>query len=186
VGAHIFNEIFFNDVRIPKENLVGVENNGWSHLMQALAFERGTSINYTGMLRRFLDELVVYAREQGLFRKPGVRQKLADLAVEVASLRLLAYDSIWKMSMGKKVIYESSRDKANSDRLHDKVSRVGLDILGAYALLDPLHKESRWTRIKGALEHLYYISPGLAIAAGTTNTQRNIVGQFGLQLPRAY
>jgi len=66
------------------------------------------------------------------------------------------------------------------------VSRVGLDILGAYAQMDPLHKDSRWTKIKGALEHLYWISPGLAIAAGTTNTQRNIAGQFGLQLPRAY
>lgn len=185
-GAHIFNEIFFNDVRVPVENLVGTENNGWAHLMQALAFERGGSINYSGMLRRFLDELIVHARDTGLFQKPEVRQKLADLAVAVEGLKVLAYDSIWKMSKGIKVIYESSRDKAAADRLHDKVSRVGLDILGAYAQLDPLHKNSRWTKLKGTLEHLYWVSPGLAIAAGTTNTQKNIAGQFGLQLPRAY
>jgi len=186
VGSHIFNEIFFNDVKVPASNLVGVENKGWAQLMQALAFERGTSINYSGMHRRFLDELVMYSRETGLMQKTEIRHKLADLAMEVDMLKVLTYETIWKMNNGIEVIYEPSRDKATADILHEKMSRVGLEILGAFAQMDPLHKNTRWVKLKGAFEHMYYTCPAIAIAAGTTNTQRNIVGQFGLQLPRAY
>jgi alkylation response protein AidB-like acyl-CoA dehydrogenase len=186
VGAHIFNEIFFSDVSVPVENLVGEENNGWRHLMQALAFERGLAINYSGLHRRFLEELVLYAKETNQINKPEIRQKLADLAIDVRILKLLAYETIWKIDRGQQITYEPSRDKAYSDGLHEKLSRIGTGILGAFAQLDPLHKKSRWTKLRGAIEHLYWTAPGISIAAGTTYTQRNIVGQFGLYLPRAY
>jgi alkylation response protein AidB-like acyl-CoA dehydrogenase len=186
VGAHIFNEVFFNDVRVPVENLVGEENNGWKRLMQALAFERSLAINYSGLHRRFLEELVLYAKKTNQIKKPEIRQKLADLAIDVQILKLFAYETIWKIDRGMKITYEPSRDKAYSDGLHEKLSRIGTEILGAFAQLDPLHKNSRWTKLGGAIEHLYWVAPGISTAAGTTNTQRNIVGQFGLHLPRAY
>jgi alkylation response protein AidB-like acyl-CoA dehydrogenase len=186
VGSHVFNEIFFDNVEVPVENLVGEENNGWRHLMQALAYERGTGIIYAGLHRRLLDELILYARETNQIKQPVIRQKLADLAIDVEILKLLAYETIWKMDQGQNVIYEPSRDKAYSDALHEKLSRIGTEILGAFAQLDPLHKDSRWTKLRGAIEHLYWVSPGIAIAAGTSYTQRIVVGQFGLRLPRAY
>ncbi|MBW1643152.1 MAG: hypothetical protein JRJ76_09965, partial [Deltaproteobacteria bacterium] len=128
----------------------------------------------------------VYTRKTGLFSKPEISRKLADLAMEVEMLKTLTYETIWKMNNGINVIYEPSRDKATADRLHEKMSRVGLEILGAFAQMDSLYKDARWVKLKGAFEHMYYTCPAIAIAAGTTNTQRNIVGQFGLQLPRAY
>jgi len=185
-GLHLFNELYFNDVKVPASNLVGVENNGWSQLMKALSFERGTSITYSGIHRRLLDELRVYTRETGLFKKPQIRQRLADLYTEVECLKLLAYESVWKANAGLAIVHEPSRDKAYSDLLHEKVSRTGLDILEAYGMMDPVQKQSRWTKLKGLFEHLYFVSTGMAIAAGTTYTQRNIVGQLGLHLPRSY
>lgn len=185
-GFHVFNEIFFNDVRVPVENRVGEENKGWSYLMQALSFERGIAVRFAATLQRMLDELVQYTKETGLIGQPIIRQQLADLAVDIASARVLSYEADWKIANKKSKVYEPSRDKANIDRLMEKLSSVGMDIMGAAALVHPMDKESKWARIKGMFEHLYYVCPGLAIAAGTTHTQKNIIGQFGLQLPRAY
>ena len=186
IGFHYFNEVFFDDVKVPVENLVGQENHGWYHLMQALAFERGLALNGSASARRLLDELIMFCRETGALERPEIRQKIADISVEVASLRNLALEAVWKMSQGATVIYEPSRDKAYNDQILLAVGRIGTDILGTYATLDPMQKENKWVKLGGAIEHMYWMAPGLTIAAGTTDTMRNIVGQFGLQLPRSY
>jgi alkylation response protein AidB-like acyl-CoA dehydrogenase len=186
VGGHVFNEVFFKDVRVPAENLVGQENEGWNLLMTALGFERGTAVLFTAAIRRKFDALVQYAKEAGLMKKPQVRFKLADLAVDIETARLLAYEPVCLADKGIANVHAASRDKANVDHLHEKLARVGTEILGAYSQMDYLHKDSRWTRLDGTFEHLYYYNAGMAIAAGTTYVQKNIVGQFGLQLPRSY
>ncbi|MCP4751970.1 MAG: acyl-CoA dehydrogenase [Proteobacteria bacterium] len=186
VGGHVFNEVFFKNVRVPVENLVGVENNGWAQLMTALQYERGTAIGACGTARRLLEELVEYTKETGKIREPAVRGKLAELATDIEAARMLAYEAVWKTEKGMTVIHEPSRDKANIDQLYERLTKVGTDIVGAYSQLDILHKDSKWTKLKGAFEHLYYYCIGMAIAAGTTHTQRNIVANFGLQLPRSY
>ena len=186
-GFHLFNEIFFNDVRIPVTNLVGVENQGWRQLMHSLGFERSYStVVVYGESKRLLDELVEYARDTGALQRPYIRQKLADVAVEIETLKVLAYETLWKMSKGERVIWEPSRDKALRDMINDLLSRIGTEILGAYAQVDPLETNSRWSRLRGRAERLYYRWTGYASAAGTTDNQRNIIGQFALQLPRAY
>ena len=185
-GFHLFNEIFLKDVRVPVNNLVGVENNGWRHLMQALAFERGGAVGDCGLAKRILDELIYYAKETDLIRKPEIRHKLADVATDIESAKMLAYEAGWKISKGITVIYEPSRDKANMDELLQKLSQIGMEIMGGFGQLDPLYKDSKWTRLQGMIEHLYHSCPGKATAADSTFTQRNIAGQFGLQLPRSY
>jgi alkylation response protein AidB-like acyl-CoA dehydrogenase len=186
VGYHYFNEIFFKDVRVPVSNLVGRENNGWAQLMRALAFERSYAVIIAGISRRVFDELVHYAVENGKMNVPYIRQNLADVAIAIEELRLLAYEAAWKIAQGRTVIYEPSRDKAKGDMLFEKLSSIGTEIIGAYSQICPLHKNSKWTKLKGALEHIYWATPGGSLAAGTTDTQRNIVGQFGLNLPKAY
>ncbi len=186
IGFHYFNEVFFDDVKVPVENLVGTENHGWYHLMQALAFERGVALGASASSRRLLDELILFCKETGAIKKTEVRQKIADITVEVAALRNLALEAVWKMAKGATVIYEPSRDKAYNDQLWMAMGRIGTDILGAYSTLDPMNKQNKWAKVKGAIEHMYWMAPGMTIAAGTTDTMRNIVGQFGLQLPRSY
>jgi len=185
-GFHFFNEIFLKDVRVPVENLVGTENNGWRHLMQALNFERGGAVYDSGLARRLRDELVWYARTTGLFTRPEIRRKLSELTTDVAAARILAHDAVWKIGKGESVTYEASRDKANMDMLFHNIARTGVEILGAYSMMDPLCKDARWTKLRGMVEHIYHTTPGKATAAGSTFTQRNIAGQFGLGLPRAY
>lgn len=186
VGGHVFNEIFFKDVKVPVQNLVGIENNGWSQLMTALTFERGTALVVTASAQRLLDELVEYTKKTGQIKQPLIRQKLAQLAIDIQSARLLAYEVVCKEDRGSRIVYEPSRDKAHGDILQEKLGRLGSDIVGAYSQMDIGGEDTRWTRLRGAFEHLYHYNIGFSIGGGTTDTQRNIVGQFGLQLPRAY
>ncbi len=186
VGNHVFNEIFFKDCRVPVENLVGVEGQGWAQLMTALTFERGTAIGTAASAKRLLEELVVYSKETGQIKQPQIRHKLAELSIDIKAARLMALEAIWKTDQGEVVIHEPSRDKAFCDVLQEKLARIGADILGVYSQMELNVGDNRFTKLKGAVEHLYHFNIGLALAAGTTDTQRTIVGQFGLQLPRSY
>ena len=188
-GHHIFNEVFFDDVRVPASNLVGEEGRGWYQLMQSLAYERGgTAPVGVGGLKRLLDELVQYVKEtqhggKALSQNPIIRQKLADRAIELETLRMFACETTWKMSQGIIVVYEPSRDKAFGSQAFERLAITGTEILGAYSQVDP---DSRWARIKGGIQNMYLLFPGISIAAGTDDIERNIIGQFRLGLPRSY
>lgn len=188
-GHHIFNEVFFDDVRVPASNLVGEEGRGWYHLMQALVHERGgVAPMGVGSLRRLLDELVQYVKGsqhggKALSQNPIIRQKLADRAIELETLRMFACETTWKMSQGIIVVYEPSRDKAFGSQASERLAITGTEILGAYSQVDP---DSRWAKIKGGIQHIYLLFPGASIAGGTDDIERNIIGQFGLGLPRSY
>jgi alkylation response protein AidB-like acyl-CoA dehydrogenase len=186
-GLHLFNEVFFDNVRVPDTNLVGVENDGWRQVMLSLAFERGNqALVALGESQRLLDEMVQYAKETGAIKKPAIRQKLADVAMEIETLKVLAYETVWKISQGKQVRWEPPRDKAFRDMINDQLSKIGTEIIGAYAQVDPLLVDSKWSKIQGRVERQYYRWTGYASAGGTTDNQRNIIGQSALQLPKAY
>ena len=84
------------------------------------------------------------------------------------------------------VVYEPSRNKAYNDTIIHKMALIGTEILGAYSQMDPMDTDSKWTKLQDTVESLYHLTPGMATAAGTTDTQKNIVRQFGLQLPKSY
>jgi alkylation response protein AidB-like acyl-CoA dehydrogenase len=186
LGYHYFNEIFFNDVKVPVENLVGQENKGWDQLMQSLSFERALISGSVGSHRRMLDEFIYYAKETGFIKKPHIRRQLVELAVEVEALKLLVYETAWKTEKKGVVIHEPSRDKALTDAVGEKLAKLGTEMLGEYSQVDPLYRDSKWSKLKGVMSNFYWSAPAAAIAGGTTDTQKNIVGQFGLRLPRAY
>jgi alkylation response protein AidB-like acyl-CoA dehydrogenase len=187
MGHHHFNEVFFDDVRVPVSNLVGQENKGWYQLMQSLGYERGgVAARAYGHNRRVLEEMVEYAEDQGLMARPDIRQRVAGMAIDIEAQKLLAYETIWKMTQGKFPTYEPSRDKVFNDAIIERLSSLGMDVLGELAQVDSSHKASRWFRSIGGVQSTYWTFPGLAIAAGTSFTQKNIIGQFGLGLPRSY
>lgn len=187
VGLHIFNEVFFDDLRVPAANLVGKENNGWYQLMHSLGYERGSIAGRCyGYNKRILDELIVYTRGNGLFREREIRHKLADIAVELETQKVLGYETIWKMSKGDSPVYEPSRDKVFNDHILERLAMLGTEILGGYSQIDPLSRNCKWTKLNGHMEKLFWLFLGFAFAAGTDEVELNIVGQFGLKLPKSY
>lgn len=188
-GAHIFNEVFFDNVRVPASNLVGEENKGWYHLMQSLASERHSlGPPLYGNARRLLDELAGYTKETQYDGKPlsqnlGVRHMLADAAVEAEMLKLFNYQVTWELTQGLIPIYGSSRNKAFGDQLLERIGIIGMKIMGTYCQVDPY---SKWTKLHGIIQRVYLLSPGISIAAGTDEIEKNVIGQFKLGLPKSY
>ena len=188
-GDHIFNEVFFDNVRVPASNLVGEENKGWYHLMQSLASERHSlGPPLYGNVRRLLDELAGYAKETQYDGKPlsqnlGVRHMLADAAVEAEMLKLFNYQVTWELTQGLIPIYGSSRNKAFGDQLLERIGIIGMRLMGTYCQVDPY---SKWTKLHGIIQRVYLLSPGISIAAGTDEIEKNVIGQFKLGLPKSY
>ncbi len=188
-GRHHFNEVFFDNVRVPASNLVGEENKGWYYLMQSLAFERRSLAPTTyGACKRILEDLGEYAAQteregQLLSKNPRVRAKLADLAIDLEVLKMFAFQLAWRISQGQIPTYESSRNKVMSDELTKRAAITGAEILGIYSQVDP---DSEWARLDGAIQGAYLGFPGQAIAAGTAEIEKSIIAQFRLGLPKSY
>ena len=114
-GGHEFNEVFFEDVRVPKANLVGEENRGWYTLAVALDFER-SGVGYSASARRMLETLVKYAKDatkngKPLSEDPVVRRNLAERFIETDVSRWLSYRVAWMQSQGMVPNAEASMSK---------------------------------------------------------------------------
>ena len=184
-GGHDFNEVYFNDVRVPSGNLVGTEDRGWYTLAVALDFER-SGVGYSAGARRTLDALTRYVKETGrggapLRKDPSVRKKLAQRYVETEISRWLSYRVAWMQSQGQIPNAEASMSKMYGTELTQRVARTGMEILG---MAGQLSEGSRWAPLYGHIQHSYLMSTSSTIAAGTSEIQRNIIAQRGLGLPR--
>ncbi|MFH1624061.1 MAG: acyl-CoA dehydrogenase family protein, partial [Pseudomonadota bacterium] len=156
-------------------------------LMHSLGYERGSVAGRCyGYNKRILDELIQYTKESGLFQGEEIRHALADVAIEIETQRVLSYETIWKMSKGGSPVYEPSRDKVFNDHILERLATLGTEILGGYSQIDPLSRNCKWTRLNGYIEKLFWFFLGYAFAAGTDEVELNIVGQFGLKLPKSY
>jgi alkylation response protein AidB-like acyl-CoA dehydrogenase len=188
-GAHHFNEVFFDNVKVPAENLVGQENKGWYQLMQALAFERRMVAPMVyGACKRVAEELVEYVkntRAEGkyLAKDPIIRHKLAEVAMGLETLRLFAYQITWVIGRGTIPTYESSRNKLLADEVVKMMAIAGAEILGAFS---QVARDSTWARLDGAIQGMYLVFPGFAIGGGTAEIEKSIVAQFKLGLPKSY
>jgi alkylation response protein AidB-like acyl-CoA dehydrogenase len=181
-GQAGFNEVFFDNVRIPKEYLVGELNRGWYHVAVALDFERSGIQSYAGS-RRTLERLYEFAREQPetLRRKPQMRWRLADRAVELTAGTYIAYRIPWMQSRGLIPNHEASISKLYGSELVQRVAHTGVQLFGLFGGLEP---GSEWAPLKGRLERQYLSAVASTIAAGTSEVQRSIVATRGLGLPR--
>jgi alkylation response protein AidB-like acyl-CoA dehydrogenase len=181
-GQAGFNEVFFDNVRIPKDCLVGELNRGWYQVAVALDFERSGIQSYAGS-RRTLEQLVNFVGEQPetVKRNPLVRMRLADRLIELAAGTYIAYRIPWMQSKGIIPNYEASISKLFGSELVQRVAATGLQLLG---LFGGLTGESKWAPLKGRMERMYLTAVSSTIAAGTSEIQRSIVATRGLGLPR--
>lgn len=182
-GHHNFNMITFEDVRVPRENLVGELNRGWYVAATLLDFER-SGVEYSAGARRTVDELVQFWREEGGQGHTDalVRRRLAELAVQAEVSRLVSYRVAWMQSKGEVPNMEASMAKLLGTELLQRVAREGMSMLGLYGQLEP---GSKYAPLQGRIEEAALLSTSATIAAGTSEIQRNIIATRGLGLPRA-
>jgi alkylation response protein AidB-like acyl-CoA dehydrogenase len=179
-----FNQVFFEDVRVPAQNLVGGVDNGWYVATTTLDFERSNIAAISGA-RRTVHDLVRWAKESQnggrAWDRANVRNKLADLAVEVETGRLIAYRTAWLQSKGQVPNYEASIGKVWMAMLGIKVANAGLGILGTHGQLAP---GSPGAQLYGRVATAYLLAVSGPIGGGTSDIQKNIIAQRGLGLPR--
>jgi len=183
MGSERSNEVFFEDVRIPADNLVGEENRGWYYVTMALDFER---LMPHARIRRYLEHLIDYAKNtvvdgRPLSKHPRVRIALARLAVDVELLRLFSLRSAWMIERGLVPNAEASVFKIFMSELNQRIATAAQDIMGPYATL---RAEDTLTPVEGRLEKLYRSFPLFKFAGGTNEVMRNIIAQRGLGMPR--
>lgn len=181
-GSQSMCEIFFDNVRVPRENMVGELNQGWSVAMSMLDLERLIYIEQVGVGRRVLEMLVKYANERGMSRDRQVRQNLAEMAVEIDICRLIGQRAAWLIDRGLPVAGECSMGKIITTEWAQRWANTGMQIMGLYGQLS---EDSELAQLAGKIQHWYIRSFGLTIAAGTSEIERMILATRGLELPRS-
>jgi alkylation response protein AidB-like acyl-CoA dehydrogenase len=183
-GESEFSEIFFRDVRVPAENVVGRINDGWRVAMGTLMHERGTfgaalQVQY----RRNFNRLVEIARERKRTDDPIVRQKLAQCYAEIEVMRFNQMRAFSRINDTGVPGPEGSIQKIFWSELNQRFQQIAMEVLGPYGQLAhgsaDAFDEGQWA-------YSYLRSRGNTIEAGTSEIQRNIIGHFVLGLPKSY
>jgi alkylation response protein AidB-like acyl-CoA dehydrogenase len=181
-GRHNFNEVFFDNVRIPAANLVGEENRGWYTMAAALDFER-SSIGTSAGARRTFEDLVDLARGRaaGDGTTRTVRLELAERGVEINVARMLSYRVVSLQERGVAPNSEASIAKLYSSELSQRMASTAMHLIGSHGLL--FLGDSHAPR-NGRISFSYCSSVASTIAGGTSEIQRGVIAGRGLGLPR--
>jgi len=184
-GTHIFNEVFLDNLRVPKANIVGEVNKGWYVSMAGANFERSGS-GSVAQGQRDLDELIKFCQEtyrdgQLLSKNTLVRHKLADLSIELEAARQLAYFCAWQQTKSAMAIGEPSASKWYTSELMVRLANTGIEIMGLYGTLK---SGSKWAPLQGKFQSQSIFNLGVTIAAGSTEIQKNVIAWVVLGLPR--
>jgi alkylation response protein AidB-like acyl-CoA dehydrogenase len=179
-GAVGFAEVFFTDVVVRRENLVGDLDDGWRITQGSLAHERaGLWVEGVTRLEYTVRSLVELARRRRLDRDPALRRRLAELYERAASLRALGYKGFASYAQGSSAP-EHSYMKMASSELGKACFELGMEMLGPYGTVtDPDRAEER-----GRWAHSFLMSFASTIAGGSSEIQRNIIATRVLGLPR--
>src|SRR5215813_11792530 len=180
-----FNEVFFEDVRVPRANLVGQLHDGWTVANATLFHERNmlASTTRTQLLFQNLVRLARTRRRGGqpATADPLVRQRLADLAIRVETMKLEAFRQLTDRLRQRAPGINASVNKLVTCELNHQISRAALEILGDYGWLA---KKDPRVADDGTWPSDYMFALGLIIGGGTAQVQKNIIAERGLGMPR--
>jgi alkylation response protein AidB-like acyl-CoA dehydrogenase len=180
MNSHHFNEVFFDNVKVPKSALVGERNRGWYQIVVQLDYERSGLERIMSPYPMF-QMLLDYARQEPtLYGKAEVRHKLTDLVVNYEVGRLLIYRVAWVLSQGRVPNYESAMAKVYGTAYEQHLAHVATQVLG---LSGQLLADSKWAPLRGLASRSYLFCPGASLRGGTSEILRNIVALRGLGLP---
>lgn len=184
VGGVSTNATFYDDVRVPAENLIGGENNGWSLITGQLNHER-ISLMTVGLLRRNLGLVTQWAREtrvdgERVIDKPWVQQNLARVLAKVEVLRLMNWKQAWAATKGQPQMADSSAIKVFGSEATIEAYRAMIEVTSTAGIVA---RGSPGEVLQGKLEAGYRNAMILTFGAGTNEVQRDIIAMAGMGLP---
>ncbi len=180
-GQHHFNEVFFDNVRVPRKNLVGEENRGWYVTASNLDFER-SGIERIATSALLFNDVLNYAKTfKDDPRFARLRVELAERYLELQTGRLLAYRVAWLLSQSKIPNYEASMSKVFGTEWTQRMTNTAMHLVATFGLADSPAGRRLRERIVGG----YLNAASLTIAGGTSEIQRNVIATRGLGLPRS-
>jgi alkylation response protein AidB-like acyl-CoA dehydrogenase len=184
-GSAVFNQVFFDNVRVPRQNVVGEVNRGWYVGATTLDFER-SGIGNAVSQRQSVDDLIKFAREGSekstLGVNPEIKFDLTDRLVEANVAKMLSYRVISMQDRGLIPNYEASIAKLYNTELQQRVARTGMKVVGMYG--NVYDSGSKWAALRARYAQSYLGTVSVTIYGGTSEIQRNIVATRGLGLPR--
>jgi alkylation response protein AidB-like acyl-CoA dehydrogenase len=182
-GSHSFNEVFLDDVHIPKNYLVGNRDKGFDQIMEQMVYERAgiERLMQNYQVKECLIEYVKTAKRNGkyLLEDSIVRNTIATLEIEFNIGKLLCYNVAWTIDQGKIPNYEASVCKVFCTQYEQRVNDVATRIMGRYGQLMP---GSKWTPYHGMVAESYLSSPSYTLQGGTVEILKNIIALRGLKL----
>ncbi len=176
-------EVFYDDVRIPKENLVGELNQGFYIIGAALLFERAIPSSAFHRPLELLVDYVKNAKRRGkpLSEDPLARRKLAEMEMKLAVSRVISLRLAWMQEHKMFALNETAMSKLLSTETAYDMANTGMQIMGPYG---ELLSDSKYVELQGWFAHIYQESAHYKIAGGTSEIQRQIIATRGLGLPR--
>lgn len=168
-------EVYFKNVEVPSENLLGEFNKGWEQLMQMLDMARVMAgLAGTGMAEAAFEDAAVYANQRVQFNQPiakfqAIQHKFADMRMTIDAARLMNYKSLWMLDNRIPLRYESAAAKAYATEISFKVIDDAMQIMGGIGYC-----------MASRVQRLWRDSRLLRIVEGTSEIQRNIIGQVVL------
>ncbi len=166
-------EIFFKDVRVPADRLVGGENKGWDCILSGLQVERITSAaGNIGAAQACVDLAIQYAKDRNQFGRPigtfqAIAHMLADMQTEVEAARTLMWRAAWMVSQGQDALREISMAKLFTSETYVKVANLGMQIFGGYGY-----------NMEFDMQRHFRDSRSSTIAAGSSQMQRNLIANL--------
>jgi alkylation response protein AidB-like acyl-CoA dehydrogenase len=180
-GKSHFSELFLEDVRIPRANLVGTQDEGWSVAKASLSFER-SGLSGVVQLERTLYAVGRLAKTVGKSNDPIVRQRLAQLRIEMETLRYTGYRVLTQQIRGAAAGPEAAIGKLASSEFRQRLMDLALDVQGPFAVLG--RKDER-ALDRGRWPGLFLDARAYTIGGGTSEVMRSIIAERALGLPRS-
>jgi len=184
-GGEIFAEVFFDNVRVPVENRLGEEGQGWQVTISALAHERSGIAEFYGMMRN-LESIVDLARRctrngRPAIEDPGIRRRIVKAETTIEAMRLSGLRFLTRQLKGQKLGSETSINKLHRASLEIELGELAVEIQGSAGALwqgaEPAVDAGKWQRFNLSW-------PEVVIGGGTPNIQKNIIAERILGLPK--
>ncbi|MEK7709136.1 MAG: acyl-CoA dehydrogenase family protein, partial [candidate division NC10 bacterium] len=186
-GDAEFNELYFENMEVPSQNILGQENGGWEVAITTLMFERGPrTLSRQLVLRQGIDQALEMARRlerngRKVAKDPVMRQRLAQFVIDCHALRYSNLRTLTKLLRGEPPGPEGSAAKLFWSETWQRLLELVLEMEGPYA---SLWEGTDWAIEGGYWQFRHLRSRGDTIAAGTSEIQRNIIGERVLGLPK--